>query len=113
MLTLKVNQQSYQFANIGNDKTFYLEKINKYKQECGCSLGAIFMMSAVVVFSVHTFLIDWDNLDLLKLSLFGPPFILLFTAVGKFAGIGIARFKLKLLYEYLIQKRYLELIESR
>ena len=110
---LHIKQRSYRFANTAIDKVFYLEKIRNYKTECGCSLGAIFMISAIISFTGHTlFLVDWSRLNLVKMGLSGLFFIMLAAAVGKLVGITIARVKLKLLYRYLIQERHVELIES-
>lgn len=87
------------------DKTYYLEKIKKYSNECGCFLSAIFLIAAIIAFSFYIFLVlDWSQLSILKLSLSGLAFMLLSAFAGKVIGVGLARIKLKLLCNVSIHK---------
>ena len=113
-MTIKFNHESYRFTFKESDQTDYLEKIAKYKNECGCALGAIFMTLALVIFSVYALqTVDWNHPDLINIVLSGLVSVLLAAALGKVIGIGIARIRLKLLYRFLVAEKYLELIETR
>ena len=110
-ILLTALRQTYIFTDKAKDNTFYLEKINAYKTECGCTLGAISMMAAIIVYGVHFLFIDLSNINIAKSGLYGLFFVFLCTAVGKLIGIVIAKIKLKLLYKSLVQDGYLELVE--
>jgi len=107
-VTIQVEQVSYRFAHNSVDTTFYLERINKYKQECGCTMGAIFMTCALITWTVRAFVVDWGNVHIVKFGLFGVLVILLSTGLGKLLGMGVARVRLKRLYRSLIKNGHLE-----
>lgn len=78
------------------------DKINEYKKECGCSLGAKTMTA---VFILCVLIIAIQNGFLTAAFVKKIPFVLLMSflgaAAGKIAGIGYARFKLKKLQKKL------------
>jgi hypothetical protein len=85
------------------DKVYYTAKIKKYRNECGCSMGAKFIFISI-------FLYSWYNLKILKeLSFFttikivfmGIIIIFIGGLLGKLVGIFLARAKLLFVYRKL------------
>lgn len=74
--------------------------IRTYKNECGCKLGGIFAISAIII------CIPYSLLSFTAISVFAGIKMLLWSAmvivaaglVGKGIGIGVARIKLMALY---------------
>jgi len=89
------------------DKSYYFEKIKKYRNECGCALSAFFLVASLVILCGYIYFIkDWSQVSLVKLGLFSFSFILLSAFAGKLIGLGLAKIKLKLLYKKLIYENY-------
>ena len=109
-IVLHVNKRPYQFANKVIDKKACYEKINRYRNECGCASGVIFMTIALILLAVYLTM-HWKYLDLMSYTFTGLLFIFMCTAAGKLLGMAIAKIRLSLLYKSLIEERYLELIE--
>lgn len=109
-LILHVNKRAYRFSKKENNNTVVAEKIMRYRNECGCASGAIFMTIALILLAVYLSLY-WQRIELLPVTLEGLLFIFLCTAMGKLLGMFIARIQLSLLYKSLIERRYIELIE--
>ena len=88
-------------VKIIRDKNFYLEKISKYKFECGCKLGAIFFTVTLIMFIGIEFYI-WLNPEIpinhTKINLIGPVIIFTSAILGKLIGIGLAKIKLRIVY---------------
>ena len=83
------------------DSKYYLDKISKYKFECGCKLGAIFFAIALIFFIVleiylHTIKNSLD-ISYSRVNLYGAIFVFGSALLGKIVGIGTAKIKLKLL----------------
>lgn len=94
------------------DRDLYASKINEYSNECGCSMGAVFLFGAIVIFICLFFInTGWRNGHLFKYIWQRLLFIFLSATVGKIFGIGIARIKLVMLYYSLTkkQKRYVNM----
>lgn len=89
-------------------KEAYVRKLRKYRNECGCKLGAIFLFLSLTLSIVHFMYVtsrDWSIiLGQLVMYLF---FVLISTVVGKFAGILNAFLRLYLLYKSLIHQQKL------
>jgi len=88
-------------VKIIRDKNFYLDKISKYKFECGCKLGAIFFTVTLIIFIGMEFYI-WSNPEILinhtKMNLIGLAIIFASAILGKLIGIGLAKIKLRIVY---------------
>jgi hypothetical protein len=95
-------------ASIPNDdetKIRYVEKIKKYRNECGCSWGANFLMASlggIIMYLIFYF--DWQNVNPFKLILTVALPIFISSGIGKMIGIGLAKIKLQLLYKSLINQ---------
>ena len=94
--------------NIPNDderKQYYVEKIKRYSNECGCSWGAIGMIMSLGAFIIYCFFIlDLAHAGFLKTSFLGVAYIFGAGLIGKLMGIARARIKLALLYKKLKNK---------
>lgn len=85
------------------DKARYAERVSRYRKECGCSSGGIFAAIAMVIFTVYIIFGSYPiGLDTFS---YGFIFIMLSSAFGKLAGIGIAKIKLILLYKFLLKQK--------
>jgi hypothetical protein len=109
-VVLHLNKQPYKFSNRNIDKKAYMDKINHYRNECGCRSGALFMFIALLGLVVHLY-INWNHVHLVSYTLGGLLFICLSMIAGKLFGMAVAKIKLSLLYKSLIEQRHLELIE--
>ena len=70
--------------------------ISRYKSECGCKLGGIFAVSAIVI-CVPYVLLSISAISLfagIKLILWSAVVIVAAGLVGKAIGIGVARIRL-------------------
>lgn len=100
-----------QLSKKNTDNNYYIQKIKKYREECGCALGSFFLLAASIIFFGYVFFVlDWSQQAIFDLSLFGFAFILFSAFAGKVIGIGLARIRLILLYKTLIRKRRNQLI---
>jgi len=91
-------------SDLGSDENeirICREKIFKYRHECGCSTGGVFLVTAFIL-SVGYFVImrRWS----IPAILAALGFIFVSAIIGKFTGIGIARIKLLLLIRSLREK---------
>ncbi|MGH2566151.1 MAG: hypothetical protein ACRDE5_16655 [Ginsengibacter sp.] len=83
----------------------YLDKIKKYSDECGCSLGAKFSVSALLLFIFYLLkFADVRSLHITGDILYGLLFIFISGGAGKLIGIGISRIKLFFLYKSILSK---------
>ena len=80
------------------DRERYLERIDRYRRECGCASGAMFIVAALVICLVIATNRDWGEANLLVSALLGVAFVTASGAIGKLFGIALARIKLALLY---------------
>jgi|SRR5882762_2662021 len=86
----------------------YIDRVKKYSHECGCSLGAKFLVASIGIFLIYFFHAnDFAIANLLKQIFLGILFIFTSSIAGKLIGIGIARIRLALLCKYLIGKYHL------
>lgn len=82
------------------DILIYQRKIDKYRKDCGCALGGVFLVTATLLYTVYVITSRSYNLHAVLVG-FGVVFA---SAVsGKLIGIGIARIKLIFLCK-LIEK---------
>lgn len=103
---LKIESLLNDFPDENKNKSFYAERIKKYSNECGCSLGAKFLAASVSGTPLYLFLFhDGKNTGMIKISLMVLLIIFISGITGKLIGIGIAKIKLLLLYRYLLHKR--------
>lgn len=79
-------------------KSYYVEKIKKYSNECGCSHGAIFLTAAVILIVFYASFVESVNINIYSASI-ALAFIIFSSFLGKLIGIGIAKVKLILLYQ--------------
>jgi hypothetical protein len=107
-ITLQIEQKPYRFTAQAVEITSHLERINKYKKECGCTGGAISTTCALIAVVVRAFLVDWGSVHVIGFGLSSLLLILLSAGVGKLVGIGIARVKLRRLTRSLISRGHLE-----
>lgn len=108
---MKIKIMSYyqyfdQFPKKNADNEYYIQKIKKYREECGCTLGSLFSIAATIIFCGYIFFVlDWKNQAIFDLSLIGFALILFSAFTGKVIAIGLARIKLILLYKTLVSRR--------
>jgi hypothetical protein len=101
----KIEKLLGSFPNDTEEILSYLDKVKKYSGECGCSLGAKFLVVSLGIFVIYFFAFnDFELANILKTILFGILFIFTSSIVGKLVGIWIARIRLALLYKFLIVK---------
>jgi hypothetical protein len=87
------------------DKISYVEKIKKYRNECGCSMGAIFSTLSVVLALIYLVLfLNQVNANIIKTGIATVLCIFISGITGKLIGIGIARIKLVMLYRSIFLK---------
>ena len=105
-LAFKIEEFISSFPDDREEMLSYINRAKKYSSECGCSLGAKFLMVSTAIFIVYFFLSnDFAMANLPEEIFLGTLFIFTSTIVGKLAGIGIARIRLALLYKHLTAKR--------
>jgi hypothetical protein len=103
--TFKIENLLNSFPNDREEIFLYMDKVKKYSSECGCSMGAKFLMVSIGIFLIYFFRSnDFGVANLLKEFLLGILFIFTSSIIGKLIGIGIARLRLVLLSKYLIRK---------
>jgi hypothetical protein len=79
-----------------------LERASRFRSECGCSSGAVFMLISLgMVFAYVAVKPEAGLLDRAVQVLLGLVTVLVASIVGKTAGIGIARFRLALLTRHI------------
>lgn len=101
----KIHNYLDTLPNDSKEKIQYVEKIKKYKTECGCSLGAKFLFGSGLLYIAYIiFLNDNKSLSFFKAAIVGLLFIFFLSIVGKLLGIGIAKIKLKILYKSMDKK---------
>ena len=100
---MKIEQYLDQLSREDCDKQFYIEKIKKYRAECGCTLSGIFFIAAIAILGTHIFQAqDASQISNFKSIFYGFSFILISAFVGKVIGLALAGVKLQLLYIKLI-----------
>ncbi len=88
------------------DKTYYRDKIKAYSNECGCSMGASFLLGSVGVLAAYLCLaMNWHDFHLTKVLLLGLTFIIGSSICGKLIGIAIARVRLFMLFRSIRESR--------
>jgi len=103
--SFKIENLLDSFPNDREKILLYVDRVKKYSNECGCSMGAKFLMASIGIFLIYFFHSnDCGIANLLKEFLFGMLFIFTSSIIGKLIGIGIARIRLARLSKYLIGK---------
>lgn len=81
------------------DRSHFMDKIKKYRNECGCPMGGVFTIIAALfyVLYIHSTIHDFSLFKMAKIIFFGIVSILTAGLCGKIIGISVARIKLLLL----------------
>jgi hypothetical protein len=75
-------------------RSLLVQRAHRYRTECGCAMGAVFMTGAMVAFAVHVVMEGRFTLGHLVVQfLTGVLFVFACSVVGKLAGIGIGRLR--------------------
>lgn len=85
-------------------KDCFISKIKVYKNECGCKLGGIFAISAIILCILY-FLLFFNPVSVfagIKMILWSAMAIVAAGLVGKGLGIALARIKLMVLYRKVL-----------
>jgi FtsH-binding integral membrane protein len=107
--SLRIEQLLESFPREREEILVYVNRTKKYANECGCSLGATFLATATGVVIVYAFYFNRFGVSGIgRIILWGIPFVLAASIVGKLIGIGVARIRLVLLYRHVIAKYHLE-----
>ncbi|MGH2644117.1 MAG: hypothetical protein ACRDE2_09225 [Chitinophagaceae bacterium] len=91
--------------NGSEEKKLLVEKIRKYRNECGCSMGGKFLAASMVAGAFYLVVggagkqgsIIWNGLICLL-------FIFICAGLGKLTGIGIAKLRLSILLNSAYKK---------
>jgi len=103
--TFKIENLLSSFPNDRQEIHLHVDRLKKYKDECGCSMGAKFLIASMGIFIIYFFHSHhFGIVDLLQQILLGIFSIFTSSIVGKIIGIGIARIRLALLYKHLFAK---------
>jgi hypothetical protein len=89
------------FPNDEPERLRYVDAVKKYRNECGCAMGARFLAAAIAIAAIDFFLWPDFSIGVVKKILWAALLIFTSTIAGKFAGIGLARIRLALLYKSL------------
>lgn len=80
------------------EKVHLVTKIRKYRNECGCSMGARFLVAATFATILYwAVLSNGVRVNILWSVLASLLFIFLSAVIGKLTGLSIARFRLGML----------------
>ena len=83
-----------------------LEKIKQLSSECGCSMGAKFMLGSTAIVGIYFVFFGEIVFPKILIDVFiGFIMIFISSAAGKILGIGLAKLRLAQLYRSL-QSRY-------
>lgn len=88
----------------GTEKMLLVEKIRKYRTECGCSMGAKFLVAAIVAVVLYLVIFNHGQRNLIWNGVFCLSFIFISAGLGKLTGIGIARLRLGILLRSAYKK---------
>jgi len=72
-----------------------LEKIGRYRQVCGCASGALFMTAALLIATAMAVFLDWRHHGWIGFTISALLFVFLSGAIGKMAGLGVARLRIR------------------
>lgn len=76
----------------------YIDRIKAFSNDCGCAMGAAFMVGALILLFAYGFLLNgFGGSHLLAGVLGGIAFVFCASIAGKLTGIGLARIRLGLL----------------
>jgi hypothetical protein len=81
-------------------------QLNKYKNDCGCSTGAIFLSVTLVIMIVLAVFTAFNSpmTATIKLSLIGIPVVFFSALVGKILGLIIAHLKFRRVCGKLLER---------
>lgn len=80
------------------EKVRLVTKIRKYRNECGCSMGARFLVAATLATILYWVVLnEGGQVNILWRGLASLLFIFLSAVIGKLTGLSIARFRLCIL----------------
>jgi hypothetical protein len=87
----------------------YVDRVKAYENECGCSMSGAFLAASFALLILYGFLFKgFEGGYLITNALKGTAFVLGAGIAGKLTGIGIARFRLSLLYRHLRIRYHVE-----
>lgn len=80
----------------------YLERAKAYGNECGCSMGAAWLVGSLGLLIVYgVFFHGFGKGHLMAGAFWGTAFVFAASLAGKLTGIGLARIRLALLLRHL------------
>src|SRR3989442_4638199 len=97
----KIEELLNSFPNDEPERLRYVDEVKKYRNECGCAMGARFLAVAITIAAIDFFLAPDLVSGVIRKVLLATLFIFTATITGKFTGIGIARIRLAFLYKAL------------
>lgn len=85
-------------------KDRFVRKLKTYKNECGCKLGGIFAISAIIICLSYALLFHPISVFAgIELIFWSAIVVMAAGLVGKGIGIGVARLKLTALYRTVLR----------
>ena len=85
----------------------YIEKAKKLKRDCGCSMGALFLVGSTFIVAVLPLVVSAvrERGSVAKYArLYSAIAVLILTVIGKLTGLAIARIRLALVCKLLVKK---------
>ncbi len=85
------------------ERNQYVDKIKKYRKECGCSMGGLFVIISLAGYVAYTWSVfhEVSLFSAAKIIFTGIVIVFVAGLVGKITGIYLAKIKLLLLYRSL------------
>jgi hypothetical protein len=82
------------------DRNRYLDKIKKYRNECGCAMGGVFVLLATFLYVLYTCMVfrEASFVAVIKVVFGGILTLFISGGLGKMIGIYLAKIKLFLLF---------------
>ena len=87
----------------------YVERAEAYRKDCGCSMGAAFLVGALGLLILDGVLFaGFTRGSVLAVALRGAALVFGASVIGKLTGLGIARFRLARLDRHLRTEYHVE-----
>lgn len=85
------------------------KKLEKYRDDCGCGMGALFFIASIVFYlSYLLFIPNVDGIGSVRATVIGVVIAFISSIIGKSIGIGIARIRYTLLIRSIKTRRRLQ-----
>ena len=107
MPLFRFDSHAYVFAKQTDDVSCYMERITRYREDCGCSMGGVFAVLALAA-TIILSTVDQGHARSPKFYLASIGLTLTAAAVGKLFGILVARIRLQRLCGKLLREGVLE-----